>query len=153
MGILSKFSGKKERVPAKKSSAPKAVKGEKDVVEVAASSDKDEAKAKNQDKVVARGPLAREHGGNAHRILIRPLATEKTTMLQMDNQYTFVVANSATKVDVAHAVRDLYGVKPTKVRIVNLEGKSVRSGRSQGREKNVKKAVVSLKQGDTISAT
>jgi large subunit ribosomal protein L23 len=137
MGILDKMKGKKPAA-AKKATSKKADKAE-ETTAVAT-----EAKA-------ARGPLAREGAGESYRILVRPVMTEKTAMQLAQNQYTFVVAAKATKVDVARAISDLYGVKPTQVRIVNLEGKMVRFGRTMGREKNTKKAVVTLKKGDTLS--
>jgi len=137
MGILDKMKGKKPAA-AKKATSKKADKAE-ETTAVAT-----EAKA-------TRGPLAREGAGESYRILVRPVMTEKTAMQLAQNQYTFVVAAKATKVDVARAISDLYGVKPTQVRIVNLEGKMVRFGRTMGREKNTKKAVVTLKKGDTLS--
>lgn len=141
MGILDKMKGKKPAA-AKAPKKAAAKKSEKDeTTDVAAA-----AEAK-----VTRGPLAREGGGDSYRILLKPIMTEKTAMQLAQNQYTFAVAAKATKVDVARAIRDLYGVKPTKVRIVNVAGKNVRFGRSLGREKDVKKAVVTLKQGETIS--
>ncbi len=146
MGILDKISGKKEKEPAKKT-APKAKKAEK--ADVAAKAEAPAEKAETAAKT--RGPLAKEGAGEAYRILVRPVLTEKTSMLQSQNQYTFAVAKGATKVDVARAVRDLYGVKPETVRIVVAKGKKVRSGRSQGQEKDVKKAVVTLKAGETIT--
>jgi len=167
MGILDKMKGKKaaaksdkdekatKKAPAKASSAAKASGDESTKVDAKAAETKkaDKAEKVEAKAEVKRGPLAREDGGDSYRILVRPISTEKTSLLQMQNQYTFAVAGKATKVDVSRAVRDLYGVKPLKVRIVNLEGKFVRSGRSQGYEKNLKKAIVTLKQGDTISAS
>ncbi len=144
MGILDKISGKKAKESAKKS-APKAKKAP---AETAA---KTKAPAEKAETAKVRGPLAKEGAGEAYRILVRPVLTEKTSQLQAINQYTFAVAKGATKVDVARAVRDLYGVKPLSVRIVNAKGKKVRSGRSQGQEKDVKKAVVTLKAGETLT--
>lgn len=98
-----------------------------------------------------RGPLAKEQGGRSYRILIRPIATEKTSREEAYGKYQFIVANDANKVEVAAAVRDLYGVKPVAVRIVNLKGKQVRFGRLTGQQKSEKKAIVTLKPGETIS--
>ena len=140
MSIIDKIAGKK-KAPAKKD-APKAKKAEKEEAKTEAAA---EAKPK------AKGPLAKEGAGDSYRILLRPVLTEKTSLQQSQGQYTFAVDRGATKVDVARAVRDLYGVKPTQVRIVNAKGKVVRFGRSMGKEKNVKKAVVTLKKGETIS--
>jgi len=145
MGLLDKFGKKDKSAPAKKA-APKAKKTEKaDETAVEA------APAATAPAAKTRGPLAREDAGDSHRILLRPVLTEKTSMQQAIGQYTFSVATGATKVDVARAIRDLYGVKPVRVRIVNAKGKMVRFGRNQGREKAVKKAVVTLKTGDTIA--
>lgn len=142
MSIIDKMTGKKAKeAVAKKAPAKAAKKEEKET--------KETVKA---EAAPARGPLAREHGGDSYRILLKPLITEKTAMQQMkSNQYSFSVAAGATKVDVARAIKDLYGVKPTKVRMVNVEGKMVRYGRSTGREKTLRKAIVTLKQGETIS--
>ncbi|MDD5251931.1 MAG: 50S ribosomal protein L23 [Patescibacteria group bacterium] len=84
-------------------------------------------------------------------MLIRPIATEKTSREEAYGKYQFIVANDANKVEVAAAVRDLYGVKPVAVRIVNLKGKQVRFGRLTGQQKSEKKAIVTLKPGETIS--
>ncbi|HTK05239.1 MAG TPA: 50S ribosomal protein L23 [Candidatus Eisenbacteria bacterium] len=145
MGLLDKFGKKDKSAPAKKT-ATKAKKADKPEEKAAPAAETAAPAAK-----AVRGPLAKEDAGESYRILIRPILTEKTSMQQAMGQYTFAVASGATKVDVARAVRDLYGVKPAQVRIVNAQGKMVRFGRSQGREKTVKKAIVSLKSGETIS--
>ncbi len=139
MGIFDKMKGKK------KSLAPKA---QGTVPLEGGLSPKTKTDEK---KVAARGPLAREGAGDAHRILVRPIFTEKTARLQSLNQYVFAVAPSAGKVSVAQAIRDLYGVKPESVRIVFSPGKAVRFGKYSGKEKNVKKAIVTLKSGDAIA--
>ncbi|HTM69237.1 MAG TPA: 50S ribosomal protein L23 [Candidatus Binatia bacterium] len=148
MGILDKISGKKEKAPAK-SSAPKAKKAAKaeEKADAAVAAEPAVTQAK------PRGPLAKEGAGESYKILLRPVLTEKTSLQQSMGQYTFEVASGATKVDVARAVRDLYGVKPAQVRVINAEGKKVRYGRSQGQQKNVKKAIVTLKSGESISVT
>jgi large subunit ribosomal protein L23 len=107
---------------------------------------------KKAEKKATRGPLAKEAAGRAHRVLVRPLVTEKTSRQEAIGQYQFIVAKNANKVEVAAAVRDLYGVKPVSVRIVNLKGKKVRFGRFQGQQKAEKKAIVSLKSGESIVA-
>ena len=107
-------------------------------------------KKKAADKPVL-GPLAREFGGQSATVLLAPILTEKSSNQESLGKYVFFVSPKATKVEVAAAVRDLYGVKPTSVRIVNVKGKKVRSGRIQGRKKDRKKAIVTLKKGDAIS--
>ncbi len=84
-------------------------------------------------------------------VLIKPLITEKSSFIGSFNQYVFMVRPYANKVDIAREIEALYGVKPRQVRIVNVLGKKVRSGRGlTSRRKNWKKAIVSLPQGKTI---
>ena len=86
----------------------------------------------------------------AWRILLRPLVSEKAAHAGMQNQYVFVVANTATKIDIRRAVHDAYGIRPTRVNIVRVRGKHVRYGRSQGTTKAWKKAMVTLPAGKKI---
>lgn len=86
----------------------------------------------------------------ANEVLVRPLVTEKGTDLNVLGKYLFEVSESANKIEVAKAVEALYGVKPVKVNIVNIEGKVKNYGRRQGKRKDWKKAVVSLPKGKTI---
>ncbi|MFQ5492850.1 MAG: 50S ribosomal protein L23 [Candidatus Dojkabacteria bacterium] len=88
------------------------------------------------------------------QILIRPVVTEKTIELASKlNQYTFLVKPSAGKIKINEAVSGSFDVKVEKVRIVNVLGKKVRFGKSRrpGQRKNYKKAIVTLKKGDSIS--
>lgn len=87
----------------------------------------------------------------AYRVLVKPLITEKAANLASLNQYAFVVSASANKIDVAKAVFEVYGVKPEKVNIIKVKGKVVNRGRITGKRKDFKKALVSLKKGDSIS--
>ena len=84
------------------------------------------------------------------RVLIKPLITEKATNLGIENKYAFEIASKANKIEVKKAIEGFYGVKPMKINIIKIKGKKVRYGRTQGRTKNTKKAVVTLKQGDKI---
>ncbi len=86
----------------------------------------------------------------AWRILLRPLVSEKAAQAGTHNQYVFVVANTATKVDVRRAIFDAYGIRPTRVNIVRVRGKQVRYGRSQGTTKAWKKAMVTLPKDKKI---
>ena len=95
-------------------------------------------------------PVKRKISGQAYNILVKPLVTEKATDLSMYNQYVFAVAVSANKVEVKNAIENIYGVRPQRVRIINMLGKKVRYGRAKGKTRGWKKAVVTLKQGDKI---
>ena len=138
MGFFDKF---KRQKPGEKSQPAMPVKAD------AAKSD---AKADKKEKA-KRGASAREHGGSAYRVIVRPVFTEKSTRLETQRKYTFIVAPGTSKVAVAQAVRDLYGVKPTSVRVITSHGKNVHFGRVSGKEKDEKKAIVTLKKGDAIA--
>ncbi|MEO0249364.1 MAG: 50S ribosomal protein L23 [candidate division WOR-3 bacterium] len=87
-------------------------------------------------------------------VLIRPVITEKSTRLAAEaNQYVFEVAADATKVDVAAAVRALYGVKVIQVRIAWVKPKPKRLGwtRRVGYTTPWKKAIVRLAPGHQIT--
>lgn len=88
---------------------------------------------------------------NAHEILIRPVITERaSTMTERFNQVVFEVAKDANKHQIRDAVEGLYGVTVEAVRTMVLPGKLKRRGSSVGKRPNWKKAVVTLKEGDTI---
>ena len=81
--------------------------------------------------------------------------TEKGTRLaESDNQYIFKVARDANKVDVKQAVERLFGVHVEKVNTFNRQGKKKRSGGARlGRRSAWKRAIVTLKAGETIDLT
>jgi large subunit ribosomal protein L23 len=95
---------------------------------------------------------AKNAGGKiAYRVLIKPAITEKATELGALNQYVFIVAINANKIDVAKAIYEVYGVKPVSVNMIKSKGKVITRGRVKGRRKDFKKAIVTLKKGETIS--
>ncbi|MBU6447800.1 50S ribosomal protein L23 [Patescibacteria group bacterium] len=83
-------------------------------------------------------------------ILIKPLVTEKSYHGTQSGKYSFKVATSANKVLVRKAVEKVYGVKVADVNISRVRGKIKTSGKIMGRTSNWKKAVVTLKKGETI---
>ncbi len=93
----------------------------------------------------------KQPGQSTFGILIRPLITEKATNLGRLNQYVFEVSSEANKIQIAQAIFERYGVKPTKVNIINNLGKRVRYGRNWGRRKDWTKAVITLPAGQTIA--
>lgn len=86
----------------------------------------------------------------AQGIIIRPLTTEKTTYLQSENKYVFLVTRASTKNQVKRAIKQLYGVEPLAVRVINVQGKAVRFGRTQGRRSDYKKAIITLPKESSI---
>ena len=90
---------------------------------------------------------------DAMSILIRPVVSEKT-YAQMDRgTYVFVVDPRATKIDVRNAVERAFNVKVTNVNTLNRKGKNTRNRRTgvRGAKPGTKRAIVTLKQGDTIN--
>ncbi len=105
--------------------------------------DKSDAKAK-------KSKITKEDTGNAYRVLLKPLVTEKGSLLGMYNQYVFQVAPRTNRSEVRKAIRKLYGVDPIKVNIINVRGKKIRYGRSEGLTKAWKKAIITLAAGQKI---
>jgi large subunit ribosomal protein L23 len=87
---------------------------------------------------------------NLYEVLRRPLITEKATVLQERNKYSFEVADRATKHEVKAAVEKAFKVNVTQVNIVNLHGKQKRLGRRIMRTPSWKKAFVTLMPGQKI---
>jgi len=89
------------------------------------------------------------------RIIIRPLITEKNTILQEEkNQYAFEVGLDANKIEISNAVAKKFNVRVTNVRTVILKGKQkalmTRKGKFSGYRADRKKAIVTLHKEDKI---
>ena len=78
------------------------------------------------------------------------LRTEKGTRMLLQNKYLFYVADKSNKIEIKSAVEDIYKVKVTSVNVMNMRGKLRRVRYKLGKTPDWKKAVVTLKQGDTI---
>ncbi|HWT77479.1 MAG TPA: 50S ribosomal protein L23 [Candidatus Methylomirabilis sp.] len=86
-----------------------------------------------------------------HQVVLRPLLTEKGTRLKEEgNQYLFRVAKTANKVEIRQAIEQIFKVTVLEVRTTRVRGKVKRMGRFQGRRPDWKKAVATLKEGDSI---
>jgi large subunit ribosomal protein L23 len=86
-----------------------------------------------------------------HEVIVRPLITEKTSAAYQDrSEYTFQVHPNATKPQIRQAIEELFGVKVTNVWTASQRGKEKRMGQSFGRRPSWKKAIVKLREGDTI---
>ena len=83
-------------------------------------------------------------------VLLNPHITEKAAMLQEMGQYVFRVHKDATKGAVRGSVESLYGVEVQSVRLIKKPAKKIRSGKKMGLKPGLKKAVVQLKQGQSI---
>lgn len=86
-----------------------------------------------------------------HETVVRPLITEKSSAAYQDRgEYTFEVHPDASKPQIRQAIEELFGVKVTDVWTSNQRGKEKRMGRNVGRRPNWKKAIVKLREGDSI---
>jgi large subunit ribosomal protein L23 len=86
-------------------------------------------------------------------VLLSPHITEKATLLSEQNKVVFKVALDASKDEVASAVEALFKVKVTKVNTIVQKGKTKRFKGRMGRRVDVKKAIVTLQEGQSIDIT
>ena len=87
--------------------------------------------------------------------MIKPIVTEKATAISEKlNRYTFCVSPDANKYQIKSLIEELYGVKVVSVNTMNYEGKRkqryTKAGIIRGKKPAFKKAVVTLKEGETI---
>jgi|SRR5580692_8472903 large subunit ribosomal protein L23 len=85
--------------------------------------------------------------------ILSPVITEKATMLSEQNKVVFRVAQTATKAEIAEAVENLFKVSVVKVNTLNVKGKTKRFRGRVGRRSDVKKAIVTLAEGQSIDIT
>lgn len=139
MGIFNKGKKEKDTKPAKKA------------VKV---SDVKKSEVKTTEKAVVKPSVKKAEikgkSNQAYKVLVKPLITEKAADLSELNKYVFAVNPKMNKVEVKKAIRSIYEVDPVAVNIINFSGKRVNYGRISGQKKAWKKAIVTLKPGDTI---
>ena len=89
---------------------------------------------------------------NPRDIIIRPVVSEKSYAAFDANIYTFIVANDANKIEIRHAIEQIFAVRVTNVNTLNRSGKRKRNRRTggYGTRASTKRAVVSLAEGDRI---
>ncbi len=88
---------------------------------------------------------------NPEHVIKRPIAlTEKATRLREKNQVVFEVNRDANKIDIKNAVEALFKVNVTNVNTLVMRGKDRRMGRGYAKMQNWKKAMVTLKDGQSI---
>lgn len=83
-------------------------------------------------------------------VIRNPLITEKTTLVSQFNQYAFEVAADANKHEVKQAIESLFNVSVIKVNMINIGGKTKIFRGRRGVQNSIRKAIVTLKQGDTL---
>ncbi|MDQ7080376.1 MAG: 50S ribosomal protein L23 [Paracoccaceae bacterium] len=86
-------------------------------------------------------------------VIRKPIVTEKATMASENNAVVFEVSMSANKPQIKEAVENLFGVKVKAVNTTITKGKTKRFKGRPGKRKDVKKAYVTLEEGNTIDVT
>ncbi|QVK21423.1 50S ribosomal protein L23 [Mycoplasmatota bacterium] len=85
-----------------------------------------------------------------YEVLKRPIITEKSMSLVEMGKYTFEVAQDANKIEIKDAVGKLFNVDVEKVNLINGKAKKKRVGKHSGYTAKVKKAIVTIKKGQSI---
>ena len=93
-------------------------------------------------------PVARHYDA-----ILSPVITEKATLLSEQNKVVFRVADTASKDEIAAAVESLFKVNVVKVNTLIQKGKTKRFRGIQGRRVDIKKAIVTLADGQSIDVT
>jgi large subunit ribosomal protein L23 len=87
---------------------------------------------------------------DATQVIIRPIVSEKTYVLATAGKYTFRVHDAAHKTQIKQAVEELFDVKVLDVATMSVKGKPKRRGQTIGTRRSWKKAIVQLREGDSI---
>jgi large subunit ribosomal protein L23 len=84
------------------------------------------------------------------QVIIRPIVSEKTFALAEASKYTFRVHDKAHKTQIRQAVEQLFDVHVLEVRTASVKSKPKRRGHTSGRTRSWKKAIVQVREGETI---
>ena len=84
------------------------------------------------------------------QVVIRPVVSEKTFVLAETGKYTFRVHERAHKTQIRQAIEELFDVKVVDIRTASVKSKPKRRGYTSGRSRAWKKAIVQVREGDTI---
>ena len=85
--------------------------------------------------------------------ILHPYVSEKATRMESMNQYMFKVPRTANKPEVKKAIQNRYKVAVVAVNMINMPSKKRTVGRHVGTKAGFRKAIVTLKKGDTINST
>ncbi|MBE5073141.1 50S ribosomal protein L23 [Erythrobacteraceae bacterium E2-1 Yellow Sea] len=96
---------------------------------------------------------AKEIDARHYDVILAPHITEKSTLASENNAVVFKVANDATKPQIKEAVEALFDVKVTGVNTLVAKGKTKRWKGKPYKRTDMKKAVVTLAEGDSIDVT
>ena len=86
----------------------------------------------------------------SYKIILKPIVTEKATRLSEFNKVVFEVSSKSNKNEIKGAVEKLFSVKVKSVNIINIKGKLKRFKGILGKRNDIKKAIITLEEGNTI---
>jgi len=86
----------------------------------------------------------------AYNTIIKPIVTEKSTLLLENNQVVFLVDINSNKIDIKKSIELIFGVKVSAVNIIKVKGKTKRFKGTLGKRSDYKKAIISLPDGQSI---
>ena len=87
---------------------------------------------------------------DASHVIIRPVVSEKSFVLAEAGKYTFRVHEKAHKTQIRQAIEELFDVTVLHVRTASVKSKPKRRGQTAGRSRQWKKAIVQVREGQTI---
>jgi large subunit ribosomal protein L23 len=166
MGLFNIFKKKKDEKEASKKDAKVVVEEKVDKKEITQKVDSPKPieikkkKDKKEDSIASKVSTDKEKKdvkrkkttqGKAYSVLLKSLVSEKAAAAETGGVYTFIVDKNANKFNIKQSVKEAYGIMPTKVRVINVEGKRVRFGQRRGKRSDWKKAIVTLPKGKTIN--
>lgn len=88
-----------------------------------------------------------EASKNPRDIILKPVVTEKSSRLQDEGKYTFIVDPRANKTEIKIAIEQIFGVKVAKIATMNRPGKTYRRRDGVGKRPDTKRAIVTLREG------
>ena len=106
-----------------------------------------------KEKKSGSGKAGNEKTLAALKSVMRPIVSEKSTMLNALNKYVFEVAPSTNRIEVKKGIEVLYNVRVESVNIISVKKRAVRYGKTSGWTKAGKKAIVTLKKGEKIEVS
>ena len=86
----------------------------------------------------------------AFNIILKPIVTEKSTILSENNQIVFLVNINSNKIDIKKSIELIYKVKVNSVNIIRVKGKTKVFKGKVGKRSDYKKAIISLSKGQSI---
>lgn len=91
-----------------------------------------------------------EPAKNPRDVIVAPVVSEKSYNLIDEGKYTFIVDPRSNKTEIKNAIETIFDVKVETVNTVNRAGKTRRTRYGLGKRKNTKRAIVTLRPGQTI---